>query len=400
MVVLGLAPWAQPSVAAPGPSYYVSVRGSDLNPGTLGAPWTERSDGIEGDPVTNLVLAKSARRATAYRGAQIHLLWGTAGREGQASAVGVRRRRERRRHRGSGGSSSDMIRELNALQHAGANVLRVDVGWASLETAKRRYDAGYLTKLDALVRGAKARRIKVIATLWWTPRWASAGGAWNDAPSNPADYGDFARFITARYGGALAAVEAWNEPEIDNNLVAPDVPLAYAQMLKALYTGAKQGNPGVAVLAGSLSYADLSFLQALYDDGIKGYYDGISMHPYADGAAPENTKVAHSLLGGIEELHLFQLANGDGTPEWVTEFGWPVGTSPGANTEAQQAEYIKKAFRLMDGLSYVAGATVYQLRDMAVDPANPEDNFGLLHANLTPRPAYTAFNTALHSGTP
>jgi polysaccharide biosynthesis protein PslG len=305
-------------------------------------------------------------------GAQVHSLWGSVSR-------------------------SEMTAELNDLQGAGANVMRVDVGWASLETAKGHYDETYLAKLDALAAEAQARGIKLIATLWCTPTWASAGGASNDAPSNPSDYGSFAHFITARYGSELAAVEAWNEPNWNNNLIAVNVPLAYAQMLKAFYTGAKQGNPGVAVLAGSMAYADLTFLGQLYAYGIKGYYDGISLHPYADGAPPENTLVTHSFQGAIEKLHLFQLANGDSTQEWITEFGWPVGTSAGANTEAQQAEYTEKAFALLNGLPYVSGATTYQLRDMGTDPSNPEDNFGLLHQNFTTRPSYTAFTRAMQA---
>jgi hypothetical protein len=378
-IALSLAASAQPPAASANPSYYVSLSGNDPIFTSQAAAWRTLSPG------------------TAYRGAQVHSLWNTAGSHGGRS---VRAGRVHRQRREAGAPYSGIISELNILQSAGANVLRVDVGWASLETRDGRFDRGYLSKLDALAAGAKARGIKLIATLWWTPPWASPGGAWNDAPSHPADYGDFARFITARYGSELAAVEAWNEPEIHSNLLASNVPAAYTEMVKAFYTGAKQGNPGVAVLAGSLAYSDVRFMQALYADGIKGYYDGISVHPYADGSAPENTNATHSFLGGIEKLHLFQLANGDGTPEWVTEFGWPVGTSPGANTQAQQAAYIEKAFRLMDGLSYVAGATVYELRDMAVEPSNPEDNFGLLHANLTPRPSYAAFKTAMGTGMP
>ena len=288
-----------------------------------------------------------------------------------------------------------MTRELNALQSAGANVLRVDVGWATLETAKNRYDSTYLAKLDALLAGAQARGIKVIATLWQTPRWASSAGAWNDAPSNPADYGAFARFITARYGSELAAVEAWNEPEINGDLIASNLPATYTQMVKAFYTGAKEGDPGVDVLAGSLAYADVPFLKALYADGIKGFYDGIAVHPYADGANPANTSVTHSFLGGIQTLHAVQLQVGDNTPIWVTEFGWPTGTAAGANSEQQQAEYVEEAFGILDGLPYVKGATIYQLRDMGSDPSNPEDNFGLLRENFTPRPAYAAFAAAM-----
>jgi hypothetical protein len=290
-----------------------------------------------------------------------------------------------------------MVAELDALQSAGVNVARVDVGWSSLETGRGQYEPAYLAKLDLLAAEAQARGIKLIATLWRTPAWASPGGSWNEAPTNPADYGNFARFITARYGTELAAVEAWNEPEIHNNLLAANLPETYANMVKAFYAGARQGNPAVPVLVGSLAYADLKFLGQLYSYGIKGSYDGISIHPYADGSAPEDTHVTHSFQGGIEKMHQFQLANSDSTPEWVTEFGWPVGTSPGANTEQQQAEYIEKAFRIVATMPYVAAASLYQLRDMATDPTNPEDNFGLLHQDLTPRPAYNAFSRALHS---
>jgi hypothetical protein len=312
----------------------------------------------------------------AFRGAQVHSLWASV-------------------------SSAERVKELNLLQSAGVNVLRVDVGWASLEhQGKGKYESYYLSKLDELVAGAQARSMKVIATLWWTPPWASAGGNWYEPPTNPADYGDFAKFMVSRYGSELAAVEAWNEPNLSYNLTAypgQTVAATYATMLKAFYAGAKAGNPGVPVLAPSLAGGHTEFLGELYANGIKGYYDGIAIHPYADGAAPENTSVTNSFLGGIERIHAFQLANGDHTPEWITEFGWPVGTSPGANTEAQQAEYIEKAFALLNALPYVTGATAYQLRDMATDPSNSEDNFGIVRQDFTPRPSYTALTKAMQT---
>jgi len=316
------------------------------------------------------VAAVAAEADPQYRGAQVHSLWPTV-------------------------SSAEMTQELNALQGAGVNVLRVDVGWATMEYAQGKESPEYLAKLDALAAGAQARGIKLIATLWQTPSWASAGGAWNDAPSDPATYGAFARFITGRYGSELAAVEAWNEPNVDDNLIASNLPATYTQMVKSFYTGAKEGDPNVAVLAGALSYADVPFLQSLYANGIKGYYDGISVHPYADGAAPADTAVTHSFLGGIESLHAAQLAAGDNTPEWVTEFGWPTGSSAGANTEQQQAEYTEQAFALIDDLSYVEGATVYELRDMETNASDPEDNFGMLRQNFTPTPAYAALKAAM-----
>lgn len=316
--------------------------------------------------------AASALGAPQYRGAQIHSMWQSV-------------------------SAAEMTQELNALQSAGVNVARVDVGWAPMEYIEGRKDPTYLGKLDALAAGASARGIKLIAIIAQTPPWASPGGAWNDAPSDPASYGAFVQFITARYNSELAAVEVWNEPEVNENLVAADVPAAYVGLVKAAFAGARAADPNVPVLAGSMSYADIPFLQALYADGMKGYYDGISFHPYADGAAPGDTSVTHSFLGGIEALHAAQQAAGDGTPEWVTEFGWPTGTSRGANTEQQQAEYTEQAFTLLNGVPYVQGATVYELRDMATNPSDPEDNFGMLRQDFTPTPAYAALTRAMHN---
>ena len=274
------------------------------------------------------VASATALAAPQYRGAQIHSLWPSV-------------------------SSAEMTRELNALQAAGVNVARVDVGWATMETSPGHEDPTYLGKLDALAAAASARGIKLIATLWQTPSWASGGKAWNDAPSDPASYGSFVRFIASRYGSELAAVEVWNEPEVSENLIASNLPAAYVGLVKAAFSGARAGDPSIPVLAGSMSYADVPFLRALYAEGIKGFYDGISLHPYADGAAPGNTSVTHSFLGGIEAMHTAQQAAGDSKPEWITEFGWPTGTSRGANTEQQQAEYTEQAFALLGGLPYV-----------------------------------------------
>ena len=318
------------------------------------------------------VTASTAAAAPVYYGANVHSL--------QTWAV----------------TTAQMNQELNALQTAGANVARVDVSWSALEpTTPGQYNPSYLARLDAFMTGAAQRGIKVIATIACTPAWASTGGQWNDAPTDPTTYGNIAAFLSARYSSELAALEVWNEPNWNNNLIATNLPATYTAMVKAFFLGARRGNAGVPVLMGAMAYADLPFLRSLYADGIKGYYDGISVHPYADGAAPGNLTVTHSFLGGIESLHAAQVAGGDNTPIWVTEFGWPVGTSAGANTEAQSATYLQAAFALVDGLPYVRAATAYQLRDMATDPTNPEDNFGLLEQNFTPRPSYAAFTAAM-----
>src|SRR5947209_18367158 len=100
-------------------------------------------------------------------------------------------------------NTTDFDHELDLLQGSGANVVRVDISWSSLElNAKGSYDSGYVAKVDRFMSDAAARGIKVIGTFWSTPCWASSApatlkqscaGSWWDRnvqlypPTNPND---------------------------------------------------------------------------------------------------------------------------------------------------------------------------------------------------------------------
>ena len=59
-----------------------------------------------------------------------------------------------------------MDRELDMAQRAGANVVRVDVSWSSLESGgKGQHSPWYVSKLDRFVREAHDRGMKVLTTL-------------------------------------------------------------------------------------------------------------------------------------------------------------------------------------------------------------------------------------------
>ena len=64
------------------------------------------------------------------------------------------------------------------------------------------------------------------------------------------------------------------------------------------------------MVAGSLVGSNGAFLRALYAAGIKGYYDGLSVHYY------------HLTLASLRSIHEVQVANGDTKPLWLDEFGW------------------------------------------------------------------------------
>src|SRR5437763_10078073 len=131
-------------------------------------------------------------------------------------------------------------------------------------------------------------------------------------PTTTAAYAATTSSLAARYGARLAAIEIWNEPDHSNEqyFAGPKKVERYAALLRAAYTAIKQANPAVTVLGGSLVGANGLFLRALYRQGIKGYYDGLAVHFYS------------LELASLRAFHEVQLANGDGAPLWLDEFGW------------------------------------------------------------------------------
>jgi hypothetical protein len=317
-------------------------------------------------------------------------------------------------------SPAEMKRELDLLAAAGATAVRTEISWSSLETeGKGRYSPWYVERIDSFLAEARARGIEVIATLWSTPCWASTApegakqgctGAWWDrevsryAPRDVSDYADAAAWVARRWGSRLAALEVWNEPNIPAHrfLIADDNPRAYAALLKSAYPRVKEAAPGLPVLGGALAYSDERFLERLYELGAKGSFDGLSLHPYNEWRDPDDPWKPewrmYTFLTGVPAMHAILRAHGDGDKGlWLTELGF---SSCGAGdrwcvNEAQQAEYVADSLRIVRGWPFVRAATIYNLRNKGSDPLDREHQFGLVHADFTPKPAFAAFSRAL-----
>jgi len=92
-------------------------------------------------------------------------------------------------------------------------------------------------------------------------------------------------------------------------------------------------------------------------------------------------------------------ANGDDEARvWLTEFGWTTCTDGSyrcVSSELDQARFISDAFGMIRSeFPFVTGAVVYELRDSREGDCS-ECRFGLLRRDLLPKPAWSAFETAL-----
>lgn len=348
------------------------------------------------------VAAPSTVSAAVQPGVQAHLMWGEI-------------------------DGPERDRQLDALQRAGAKVVRVDVGWASLQQdGPGQFTDYHVARLDAVVDGANARGIRPLLTLMETPCWASlapesakqgCSGSWWDrgvqkyGPRDPQDYANAAAWVAKRYEGRLAGLELWNEPNHPDFFLGDDRAGRYAALVKAAYPAIKGAAPSTTVVAGSLSESDVDFQSALYANGIAGHYDAFAIHPYNHDASPltarDGFSVKASFLRGVPAVRANQLAHGDRTPLWLTETGWStssVRSEPWASgvDEAVQAKYVEQQAAQLSRWDYVAVAIWFNLKDTTADRSDLVGNYGLMHHDGSAKPAYAAFQRAaalLTSGT-
>jgi hypothetical protein len=285
------------------------------------------------------------------------------------------------------------IREARELH---AQVVRMEASWAALEpNGPGQLDPGHLAAVDNVVRTAAANGMRVILLVESTPCWDSSApppvqktcvpGRPSDAnswpPVNDAAFGAFVAYLAQRYGGALAALEIWNEPDFSGEqyLAGPNKAENYAAILKAAYPAIKSVDPSLPVLGGAIVGPNGGFLRALYADGIKGYYDGLAVHFYT------------LTLASLRAIHEVQLQNGDGAPLWLTEFGWTscwpaqaVEQEQGCVTPAVQAANFVNITRTLARTPYVAGEVFYKFHD------NPGEEFGVVTTNGSRKPSFAA----------
>jgi hypothetical protein len=291
-------------------------------------------------------------------------------------------------------SAEDADRELDAAARTDARWIRVHIDWHAIEKVKGQFDWGYV---DHWIDGARARGMRVLGLITNTPDWAKAPGtALYAPPIDPADYAAFAANVVRRYSDRVSDWEVWNEPNLPRFLgYAERQAAVYVGLLKAAYPAIKVVQPNSTVMSAGLSPAlgvdaPANFLNDMYTNGAKGYFDAVAMHPYVfPGGIAADTDHGWSDLA---RAHDVMTVHGDGDKKiWMTEFGAPTSapTAEGVSQE-EQAKQILDVLAGVAATGWSGPAFIYSIRDL--DTANPddrEDNFGALLTSDW-QPKYTA----------
>jgi len=332
------------------------------------------------------------------------------------------------------GVQADMITDGNHdrifsyVQGMGFGWIKQQVEWFRYNPAPGVYDWG---ALDRIVDGANARGIRILFSVVKAPAWARpAGDTDQGPPADPNTYGAFMREMATRYKGRVSAYEIWNEQNLYYEWGGRGGKInagQYVQLLAVAYANVKAADPGAIVVSGALTPTgvndgdiaidDRAYLEQMYQAGLRNYCDAVGAHPSgynnppdADWASYNDPNEANCkghpswfFRSTMEGYRNIMVKYGDGGKRiWATEFGWAsvenLGVAPaggyeyaGQNTEAEQAQYLVRAYQMGRSWGWVGPMFLWNLNFGPVSGAQDEKAaFGIVRPDWSPRPAYDA----------
>jgi hypothetical protein len=310
---------------------------------------------------------------------------------------------------------------LDDMKSMGISWVRFDIDWWTVQpnNATTFNWAPY----DQTVAAAKARGIKVLGTIAYTPPWARSSECPTDFrchPASSAAYATYAKAVVQHFGPDMPAVEIWNEPNFGFWQPKPD-PVQYVDLLKQAYTAIKTISQSVVVMTGGTApactcgtdVAPIDFVTALYANGAKNYFDALAHHPYSYPAPPDDPQSwsGWSQMNDTNpSIRSVMSANGDGNkPLWMTETGAPTnGPQPTATCtdyhyelgtghvdECLQAKMIQEEVDYNQSFPWAGPVFIYSYKDNGTDTSTTENFFGILRADGSRKPSYTSLKNAI-----
>jgi hypothetical protein len=296
--------------------------------------------------------------------------------------------------------------DVAGIATLGSHWIRTALRWDVVEkrsVEKRSADQDDWSIPDRIVADAQAHDVQVIFDLTGTPKWARASGAGAvEFPPDLHTYATFAGKVAQRYRGKVAAYELGNEPNHVKTFATPD-PKLYARVLQLTYPLVKAADASALVLTGGLGgesgngvLGGDEYLAALYRDGAKPYFDGVSYHPYTYPLLPSDDGGQRSWSRMLNARRTM-VANGDADKKiWITEYGAPT-NGPGSVDQSRQAAIMYDAYRVWSSYSWAGPLCWFDYRDKGTDTGNKSNFFGLYDHDGGPKLALRQYEALVRS---
>ncbi len=289
---------------------------------------------------------------------------------------------------------------------------RVNFWWNEIQPDDSSQHLPPRTISDAQLQTELNAGMSVVGLLGNPPAWATRDGSTPANLSLPIDdprnaWASFVRYMVQTYAGRINQWIIWNEPDIPSGTLGSTwagTVQEYYQLVKDAAEVAKAFDPSEQVIvAGTTYWVDVTRNQPLFIDRLaavaandptaaaNGYYfDAVDLHVYS--RVSDVMRIAQIYRQTLQ-------SHGINKPLWLSESNAAPYDDPATprtpdlmhDTLAEQADFVIEAFAY--GLA--AGIQRLSIFRIADDPTDLSGPWGLLHYDGTPRPAFSAFQTAV-----
>jgi hypothetical protein len=270
--------------------------------------------------------------------------------------------------------NEEQIRDACKLcRLAGVTWVRDRSSWPEIETARGTWAKE--TRYERAMRIEHEAGLKVLQVNHISPAWASKNAA--HFPDDLRDVYEFYRGLAKRWYGLADAIEPWNEPDIE--LFGGHTGCEIASFQKAAYLGLKAGNPQLPVCQSVFAIDRAETLEEFGANEVYPYFDRYDLHHYIGLPAYPRAYRRHRAVSG-------------GRPMWTTEFNLMVNWADEKSKEPSESDLRVQAYRV----SKVFAEALHEGPEKAFyfilgNYVERNLQYGLVHQDLTPRPAYVAF---------
>ncbi|WP_234407707.1 hypothetical protein [Pseudomonas bohemica] len=288
---------------------------------------------------------------------------------------------------------------LQLLQDAGVDSVRDDAYWSSAEPRRglMKIEPSWQTYLGQ----TQEHRLRPLLVLGY-------GNPFYDNYAKPRKpivrdgYSNYVSFVTRQLSDNVDFYEIWNEWDRENP-VDPAFGKDYSVMVEEAARRIRANQRPMLILAGAVTSQgmDLGFADRLVESGILNFVDGLSLHPYVHCRSDERNTPENWIawLRRINDDLKDKTRNNAPVPLYLTEMGWPSNEGRCGVDEKTQAAFLARSFFLAQTVPNIKGMWWNGLLDDGPDNTDPEQNFGLLHQDLSVKQAYLtlkAISPTLH----
>ncbi len=273
--------------------------------------------------------------------------------------------------------------EMSRLQALGVRWVRKDFFWGEVEHERGKYD---FSRYDALVTRLQANGLQPLFILDY-------GNALYDGGLSPhtdegrAAFARFAATAARHYRGQAILWEIWNEPNLARFWFPDPNATDYGRLALTTARAMHRADPAAMVIAPAVVGFPWDFWRTIGQLGTLQQLNAVSVHPYGL-VRPEDAQPHYRTLRRL----LSQLNPTWDLPIIASESGYS--TLTGGMTEQTQAAYVTR-YWLVGMANDIPLSIWYDWRNNGTNPAELEENFGLVRHDFTPKPAYQAAQTLL-----